>query len=70
MKTVKILDWAAGEVVPILLDGCGAGLAAGMPPVWLEFREGELQVNSRGEPFVPQATFADEPSVVEAVPCS
>jgi len=40
---------------PVLLDGTGSHLPSRLHPVWLVFMEGEVQKNSRGTPFSPQA---------------
>lgn len=52
--TIRVLDYSKinGEIV--LLDGNGQRLRKVEEPVWLEYKEGELQRNSLGIEFSPQ----------------
>ena len=59
LDCLMILDCHYEEGKAVLLDGYGEYLPAGASPVWRRFRRGEVQRNSRGEPYSPQATFEE-----------
>lgn len=63
---MTLLDWGRDDADrPVLLDGTGRVLPQGADPVYLTFAEGELQRNSAGVAFKPQANPSTEPVALE-----
>ena len=52
-------DVHIGAVGTRCLNGKGKPLLAGCDPVWLRFKPGEIQKNSAGVPFDPQAPYPE-----------